>query len=413
MPSLDQIDQALLELLPPERQAERAALAQLISALIAGALEPGAAKAQIAADPALQAALRGLVGQKLTTSDALVDFGEDNQFGDVTVEAAGGDVTKITLNYYEAPEPAPPPQPPPEPITVDATGSLLIAPAVWHQGALMVGGGLLLISLLTSIVNIQQSSWMTPVLNAVPLGIVLLGLYRERRPAAPQAPAPPPSGRRGKQTLKPGLANGLYGGVIGGVTAGVLMVLAYAGAARAGRLAEIFIFAALAGIVFGAATQLTVLWARGLPKRRPRLAPFVNDTVGGMLGGVIAGVLMGLLGGWFFGLDRTPQPALPLFAVAMVLGPSCLSIASLFYDYQGNWRKVGNALLTSIGVTLLALILGLGLARLGGFVGFFMDYFTDPALGRIVQGAALFGAFLGAVVGLQVGLIYTIYRKLD
>lgn len=413
MPSLDQIDQALLGLLPPERQAERAALAQLISALIAGALEPGAAKAQIAADPALQAALRGLVGQKLATSDALVDFGEDNQFGDVTVEAAGGDVTKITLNYYEAPEPAPPPQPPPEPIAVDAAGGLLVAPAVWHQGALMVGGGLLLISLLTSIVNIQQSSWMTPVLNAVPLGIVLLGLYRERRPPAPQAPAPPPSGRRGKPTLKPGLANGLYGGVIGGVTAGVLMVLAYAGAARASRLAEIFIFAALAGIVFGAATQLTVLWARGLPKHRPRLAPLVNDTVGGMLGGVIAGVLMGLLGGWFFGLDRTPRPSLPLFAVAMVLGPSCLSIASLFYDYQGNWRKVGNALLTSIGVTLLALILGLGLARLGGFVGFFMGYFTDPALGRIVQGAALFGAFLGAVVGLQVGLIYTIYRKLD
>lgn len=409
MPSLEQIDQALHELLPQERQAERVALAQLIHALVEGSLDSGAAKNQIAGDPALQAALRGLVGQKITTSDTLVDFGDDNQFGDVTVEAAGGDVTKITLNYYEAAEPAPPPQP----IAVDASGSLLIAPALWHQGALMAVGGLLLISLLTSIVNIQQSSWVTPLLNAVPLGIALLGLYRERQTAAPKAPAPPPRGRRGKPTLKPGLTNGLYGGVIGGVTAGLLMVAAYAGAAKTSRLAEIFIFAALAGIVFGAATQLMVLWARGVPKRRPRLAPFVNDIVGGVLGGVIAGVLMGLLGGWFFGLDRTPQPALPLFAMAMVLGPSCLSIASLFYDYQGNWRKVGNALLTSVGVTLLALILGLGLARLGGFVGFFMDYFTDPSLGRIVQGAALFGAFLGAVVGLQVGLIYTIYRRLD
>lgn len=413
MPSLEQIDQALYELLPQERQAERVALAQLIHALVAGSLDTGAAKTRIAADPTLQAALRGLVGQKIATADTLVDFGDDNQFGDVTVEAAGGDVTKITLNYYEAPEPAPPPQPPPEPIAVDASGSLLIAPALWHRGALMLGGGLLAISLLTTIVNIQQSSWITPMLNAVPLGIALLGLYRERRPAAPQPPAPPPSGRRGKQTLKPGLANGLYGGVIGGVTAGVLMVIAYAGAAKMSRLAEIFIFAALAGIVFGAATQLMVIWARGVPRRRPRLAPFVNDIVGGVLGGAIAGVLMGLLGGWFFGLDRTPQPTLPLFAVAMVLGPSCLSIVSLFYDYQGNWRKVGNALLTSVGVTLLALILGLGLARFGGFVGFFMDYFTDPSLGRIVQGATLFGAFLGAVVGLQVGLIYTIYRRLD
>lgn len=421
MTAPEQIDQALQRLLPEERQAERAALARLLGEILRGALKPEAASAQIAADPALQAALRGLAGQQISTTDATVAFGEDNQFGDVTIdEVAGGNITKLTLNYYEAPDPpAPPPAPPPASpaplIAIDPAGGLLIAPKLWHQGALLVGGALLLVSLALSAANAQQpTAWLAPALNVVPLGIALLGLYRERRAAAPRALEPQPApGRRPKQTLKPGMANGLYGGLIGGVTAGLLMVAAYAGAAPVGRLAEIFIFAALAGIVFGAATQLAVLWGRRIARRRPRLAPLANDMAGGLIGGVLAGCLMGALGGWFFGLDRTPRPALPLFAVAIVLGPTCLSIASLFYDYRGSLRKVGNALITSLGVTFFALLLGIGLARLGGFVGFFMGYFTDPSLGRIVQGATMFGAFLGAVVGLQVGMIYKIYLALD
>jgi hypothetical protein len=80
----DDLERALCAALPPEHQAQAAALAR---ALVARRL-----------DPALRPALRALAGQELASGDALIAFGSGSQLGDVTMagDVVGGN--KITIS---------------------------------------------------------------------------------------------------------------------------------------------------------------------------------------------------------------------------------------------------------------------------------------------------------------------------
>jgi hypothetical protein len=96
------IESALRPLLPAGDRA--AALAQLLAAVAAGALDPAQAQARLAADPALAEVLRALAGQSVTAGQSVISFGSGNQLGDVSIgDVAGRDLFKLALTVVAQP----------------------------------------------------------------------------------------------------------------------------------------------------------------------------------------------------------------------------------------------------------------------------------------------------------------------
>lgn len=88
----DELARALQRALPSDLQPYAADLAQALAA----AGQDGKSAAEV--DPVLEPALRALAGRQLQAGDALIDFGDGSQFGDVSIgDVAGGDLTKINL----------------------------------------------------------------------------------------------------------------------------------------------------------------------------------------------------------------------------------------------------------------------------------------------------------------------------
>ncbi|MBX0331536.1 formylglycine-generating enzyme family protein [Oscillochloris sp. ZM17-4] len=107
-----EVERELRAALPAEAQAQAPGLARLLSELADGTIRPEALGTRLAADPALAALLRSLVGQQINLGATALSFWEGSQVGDVSIrDVAGRDI--ITVNvYHGAPTAAPLPDVP-------------------------------------------------------------------------------------------------------------------------------------------------------------------------------------------------------------------------------------------------------------------------------------------------------------
>jgi len=126
--------------------------------------------------------------------------------------------------------------------------------------------------------NKEQIS-LADFIGLIPTIISLLGLGSEDKKRKSKSAKLPKGAKTpsSSSNLIPSFDSGLYGGLIGGVVTGLILVLAYSTAASAGRLAEILIYSSLAGTVFGALSQLIILWFRSLVKEKHRPGLLFNE----------------------------------------------------------------------------------------------------------------------------------------
>jgi predicted ATPase len=97
------LEAGLRQALPPAQQSASTGLVRLLAAAIEGTLPSEQARERLAADPNLAGAIHALTGQTVTTSSAVITFGEGAQTGDITIsgDLAGGNIVKLTLNLSQ------------------------------------------------------------------------------------------------------------------------------------------------------------------------------------------------------------------------------------------------------------------------------------------------------------------------
>ncbi len=92
------VESALLANLPAEKRALVGRLARLVTEVVGGALSLEVAQARIGTDAELASLVQGLVGKRIHAKGAVLDFGQNNRFGTVTIgDVAGGDLVKLSF----------------------------------------------------------------------------------------------------------------------------------------------------------------------------------------------------------------------------------------------------------------------------------------------------------------------------
>jgi hypothetical protein len=213
--------------------------------------------------------------------------------------------------------------------------------------------------------------------------------------------------------LSPSFDSGLYGGLIGGALAGLLItILDYGRSLRGGLVgvelvALIIAYGCFAGCIFGACTQLGILWARYAAEHKGYPVLLFNEVLGGVLGGGAAGLLLGAVGGWLFGVRPEEVVDPVLLALGSVVGALCVAFGVLFYDYHGRWRNVVRALLISLCISAFVAVIAGAILQALQIDRLFET--NNPLV--LARSGALLGAVLGLVLGLQVGLTLFLYRS--
>jgi hypothetical protein len=213
--------------------------------------------------------------------------------------------------------------------------------------------------------------------------------------------------------LSPSFDSGLFGGLIGGALAGLLIGVLYYGKSVRGDAAGfelvllIFAYSCFAGCVFGACTQLGILWARYAAAHKGYPGMLFNEVLGGVLGGGAAGILLGSVGGWLFGVRPEEFVDTILLTIGSVAGALCVAFGALFYDYRGRWRDVVRVLLTSLCISAFVAVIGGAILQALQIERLFET--NNPLL--LARSGAVLGAVLGLVLGLQVGLTLFLYRS--
>jgi hypothetical protein len=246
----------------------------------------------------------------------------------------------------------------------------------------------------------------------IPAAVSLFGARRETQKRQAEKEFDPGEPVVRPTRPNPSLDSGIYGGLLGGAVTGLMMVLAYTAAAGWYKLGEIFVFATLVGLVFGALVQMMIVWFRHLNTKRGLSRFLFNEVTGGLAGGGAAGLLLGGLGGWYFELDRTLTPNVTLFAIAIVVGAICIPLGALYYDYRGNWQNTSRVLTVSAAITALVFLIAIAISR-SQVPEILLQTFRSDDVVAIVRMAALLGLCAGSVVGGQVGLILRLYRLWD
>lgn len=222
--------------------------------------------------------------------------------------------------------------------------------------------------------------------------------------------------------LAPTARGGLYGGMVGGAVAGFLVGLAYKlGGEGWGKASTIFVFAEIAGAVFGSLTLWSIAQVRRVLGTHQAGA---DERIGGLLGGLGAGVVMGCVSGLIFGQVCTLVPNLFLFVLGIALGAALVPLNMLLFDYQGRRVTAQRAIravlvayrkqiAATLLITLLVVITGVVLVRNTTVLNFFLDLLDcqNGPVARLLVGATLLGALIGSIVGFQVGLILYQLRK--
>ena len=134
-----------------------------------------------------------------------------------------------------------------------------------------------------------------------------------------------------------------------------------------------------------------------------------NEISGAVLGGAIAGIVSGALGGYLYGLRSAPFVSPELLGWGSTFGAMLLALGILFYDYSGDWSRIGRASMIAIFFTIFpALLLIVAVYVLKIDVRFFSDRMT---LVSGIEGGAALGLLVGVGLGLQVGLSLWFYRR--
>ncbi|MBU7013061.1 MAG: hypothetical protein HXS46_20465 [Theionarchaea archaeon] len=221
--------------------------------------------------------------------------------------------------------------------------------------------------------------------------------------------------------LTPSVESGLYGGLIGGAIAGVIIGVVYF------RLfcelsmksdyevsweiiPQIFVYASVAGAIWGALSQLIILWFRHLATEKQFSKVVFNEVSGGIFGGIVGGIPMGVLGTLFFGLRPLPFPPISLLVTGCVLGGICVVLGALFYEYEGRWRNVMRSLLVSAVISAFLVMLAIVIWQIQEH-NIYMRYFHPlPTTYLVIEGGAVLGLAIGIILGLQIGCTLRLYR---
>jgi hypothetical protein len=234
------------------------------------------------------------------------------------------------------------------------------------------------------------------------------GREKSKPSAGAKIPPPPPASAK-PFLLTPSFESGIYGGLIGGALAGVLVGASYYLAGEGAQIVMyIFAYAAITGMVLGAATQLGMLGLRYLAEVKGYAAIAFNEVTGGLVGGACGGIVAGALGASIFGQRQESFPDIGLLATGIVLGSISIILGALMYSYEGHWRNVFRSLVSSTVVAVFVAVPGMLVASaLNIDTNFFS---SDATVLQNVQGGAIIGIVFGIVVGLELGLTLRLYR---
>lgn len=221
--------------------------------------------------------------------------------------------------------------------------------------------------------------------------------------------------------LTPSFESGLYGGLIGGAIAGVIIGVVYFRlfcelSMKSGYdvsweiIPQIFVFASVAGAIWGTLSQLIILWFRHLATEK-QFSKFVfNEVSGGILGGIMGGIPVGVLGTLFFGLRPLPFPPIGLLVTGCALGGICVVLGALFYEYEGRWRNVMRSLLVSAVISAFLVMLAIVIWQLQEFNIYMRYFYPLPTTYLVIEGGAVLGLAIGIILGLQIGCTLRLYR---
>jgi hypothetical protein len=250
----------------------------------------------------------------------------------------------------------------------------------------------------------DESISLKDFVGLIPAGIALVGLANKTSGSRRQPDTRP-------FRLSPSFDSGIFGGVIGGSLAGLIIGVAYyldiRDPLRWDIIPQIFMYAAFAGTLLGASSQLLILWFGHLARDRQYSGLVFNEWTGGMLGGAIAGIFAGGLGGWFFGLRDTPFPKVELLAIGSGLGAICIVLGALLYDYEGRWRTIRRAVFASM---IIPVFVGALIVLILQQVQVERFFIWEPSAPRVALGGAIIGLVIGGALGLQVGLTLFLCR---
>lgn len=102
MKSMQNIEQALRDVLPAEFQGQVPELAVSLEQAVAQGASSTKKPRAIPSSPELAAALAALAGKEIATDQAVVSFGSGNQIGNVTIkDIAGGDINHFNIHFRQ------------------------------------------------------------------------------------------------------------------------------------------------------------------------------------------------------------------------------------------------------------------------------------------------------------------------
>ena len=209
--------------------------------------------------------------------------------------------------------------------------------------------------------------------------------------------------RAPNQTLGPSLTRGLFGGLVGGAIGGLVFVAVYRASDPVAvtwlASAQIFVFAAFAGLAIGLGVQ-AAMWL-GFHSGQ-RVVRALHEA-GALLGGASAGAGVGALAAIYFVPKPLPIAGAWPIAVAGAVGAMVISSAIMLYEYDGRLR------LFRAGAVVFVLVTALCFGAMACFLFLEPDTVTSIGIMTIAdpnpaKGGAIWGALAGALLGLQVGL---------
>ena len=252
------------------------------------------------------------------------------------------------------------------------------------------------------------------LLLAAPLGAAVTGWRTQRSGQSASRPARPfelPA------SFEAGLYGGLIGGALGGIFIGVLFVSELIAArARVAAttllVAEIFLFATLAGAVFGATILLGMSWCRRFVTTSTLVRDVLADCIGASVGGAIGGAAVGVLMALVFARRPIPAPsAIVIFAGVSFIGAAIVG-GTLLYDYRGRVRKLVLPFVGGAVVTVFAIVFTVAFFPYEAVVNAFWMAEDQSALTAwsLSAGGVIIGGMAGVMLGLQTGATMAIHR---
>ena len=251
---------------------------------------------------------------------------------------------------------------------------------------------------------------------------IFLTLYEIFARRAVSATAP----RHGAQT-DPGpfsfpIEKGLLGGLFGGAMAAPIIALAFhyllldAGPQfkrleivpppEMQIITEIFLASIAIGAIVGILTLGLAETFRHWHRQAPATGLIFNAMTGAILGGVLAGLICGPLGTLYFGQKPLPflGPSIMLLGALPAIG--IITFAIVTYDNNPlDRRSFRNFLLAMAATGLVAAILYVGISSFTPEIMALVQHYILPGkrIG-LLTGGLYYGAFIGASLGLVVGL---------